>query len=900
MDKAKRVAQACRLFSLIARRTAKSTAYLGLTELLPGGARKNARQHFFPATKTGIQYAAKRAIDLCDQNLSDVYVRCSLLKIKPKKGARGTKKDTLGANILWVDIDPKGQTLMEIQKNLNEFFIKPSLTIMSGNGVHSYWRLDKINTKQDSVEGRNRWLAKQLDGDNCSDITHVLRVPGTYNFKDTNNPKLVKIITSDKLAHPAKAFKKLKPKKDHSQEEITLEPLPEDFLERMPSKLHRRIVKGPSGDEDRSANDWHVVQTLLRYNYTPGQILTVLCTPEWKVSGKTKQRGQQYAVTTIRRALDESDEKKTVAKSTVERVFLLTPVLDDVLYMRDEDNERKKKALADDATLYEPAYYYLIEHAGIKAYTSKGKEESFLVLPNGKVLETSDSSAVYRDWVTSICGFTRESREHRILRNGIATMARLEGTAVDLRPWCSLVKEDVGWTFRVLLGPDAPRVLKITEDGIEEVPNGEGGQLHFIAPNQPSILYNEKAQPHRGLVRFLKLFTSNIATTREQRAILTYYILMAPLAGNNALRTRPMLHLTGPSGGGKSQTMGMISTWLHGTYKLLNPTVASVYRMADKHILLPFDDYDSLSPALKQLMLTSVTGITRIKSDGSDTGTIEQEAHVLLALTSITELEDEALRRRAIVIEIDKDHFGRAGYHEGMWEQLAEERSYIWSAYINWLHQNVIPALNKCDWPESYRLTEESIPLGIFQGQASYLTWMQILARELKAVVPTLKLPITVDEWIEPLKFDDASELSERNPLLTVIAQLFEAVEALPGIDDCDMVDTYSELGYRVHGTTYDKMPEGYFGLEGTTTEWLSSLFQASGRQFKASARGLGHQFTRLIGKNSSCPLRKDGERRSKAIMRYGFVFIKMKGCGSTRASNGWRVLRKKETDNGA
>lgn len=183
-----------------------------------------------------------------------------------------------------------------------------------------------------------------------------------------------------------------------------------------------------------------------------------------------------------------------------------------------------------------------------------------------------------------------------------------------------------------------------------------------------------------GLRYFTDNFTNWLATDKVSRGILTCYALTAPLAYGFPIQTYPLVHLVGPAGGGKSQTLMLMSAWLHGGPRLLNTTPAASYRIASKEVLLPFDDYEQLPDDAKQFVLTAVTGITRQKSGKGTDDVVSQFAHVLMALTSISELEEEAVRRRALVLDINKELFPTKWYSENHWKLMAEKRSLLWSA----------------------------------------------------------------------------------------------------------------------------------------------------------------------------------------------------------------------------
>lgn len=113
----------------------------------------------------------------------DCYYSPAVLRSPPATG-RGKKEDFLGARTLWVDLDSTPErTKDQIVTELRNFAPLPSAIVDSGHGIHAYWFLHKLVTDQKAIEHRNLWLANQLGGDHCHSIDHLLRVPGTMNFK---------------------------------------------------------------------------------------------------------------------------------------------------------------------------------------------------------------------------------------------------------------------------------------------------------------------------------------------------------------------------------------------------------------------------------------------------------------------------------------------------------------------------------------------------------------------------------------------------------------------------------------------------------------------------------------------------------------------------------------------
>ena len=90
---------------------------------------------------------------------------------------------------MWTDIDFKDQPERVAGEALNRFPLEPSAVVESGGGLHLYWFLK--NPLDPQVEGKRvevvlRRLAERLGGDrNACDVSRVLRLPGTQNFKYT-------------------------------------------------------------------------------------------------------------------------------------------------------------------------------------------------------------------------------------------------------------------------------------------------------------------------------------------------------------------------------------------------------------------------------------------------------------------------------------------------------------------------------------------------------------------------------------------------------------------------------------------------------------------------------------------------------------------------------------------
>jgi len=113
-------------------------------------------------------------------------------KLNDRGEYSGAKDNVLQLPALWVDIDCVKQGIGgdEAFRALSHLPYPPTIIINSGGGYHAYWMLedplDMSGGDYAPVESVLRQLALVLAGDtSCAEVARILRVPGTYNSKDS-------------------------------------------------------------------------------------------------------------------------------------------------------------------------------------------------------------------------------------------------------------------------------------------------------------------------------------------------------------------------------------------------------------------------------------------------------------------------------------------------------------------------------------------------------------------------------------------------------------------------------------------------------------------------------------------------------------------------------------------
>ena len=107
--------------------------------------------------------------------------------VAPRTNPRSTAAKLLRA--LWVDLNGTITDISQVHKLLETPAVpKPTMIVNSGNGFHLYWKLtEPINA--DVARKWTKGIHAEFPTDATHDPTRIMRVPGTLNVKDPENPK---------------------------------------------------------------------------------------------------------------------------------------------------------------------------------------------------------------------------------------------------------------------------------------------------------------------------------------------------------------------------------------------------------------------------------------------------------------------------------------------------------------------------------------------------------------------------------------------------------------------------------------------------------------------------------------------------------------------------------------
>jgi Mesyanzhinovviridae DNA primase len=128
---------------------------------------------------------------------------------------------------LHCDSDPReresaSDALPRLLKLVDSFNLQPSVVIASGSGIGTFFILQEMDrieingdlSKAEDAKLYNNQLAAMLEGDNCGDVSRVMRLPFTVNLPNKSKrdrgrkPAVARLIDFCDLKYPLSAFEK--------------------------------------------------------------------------------------------------------------------------------------------------------------------------------------------------------------------------------------------------------------------------------------------------------------------------------------------------------------------------------------------------------------------------------------------------------------------------------------------------------------------------------------------------------------------------------------------------------------------------------------------------------------------------------------------------------------------
>jgi hypothetical protein len=231
---------------------------------------------------TPIQYDGKPP-SLDDLPKADVYF-CPVLFREPRR----IKEYALPTNLLWADLDPV---------HPNACRVKPSIAWESSPGRYqALWFLTQEVSAEEAAALSKRIAYADVADRGGWDVTQVLRLPGTHNFKYPSSPE-VKLLWAKRSAYSPNEIKQAYPAVNGEVAvEATFDLLPEASvqaaIQSLPIGLRRRLFASTAG-ADRSKQLQLLTRDLLRFGVDSQVVFNMIKLSTWnKFAGRNDEIAQ--------------------------------------------------------------------------------------------------------------------------------------------------------------------------------------------------------------------------------------------------------------------------------------------------------------------------------------------------------------------------------------------------------------------------------------------------------------------------------------------------------------------------------------------------------------------------------------------------------------------------------
>ena len=221
------------------------------------------------------------------------------------KNNRRRKAEASDIKYLWSDIDEK--------EDITKLKYKPTyLWESSPNKWQGLWELDRyIDWKE--AEIINKELNKLIGADNCYDVGHVLRIPGSINHKYKNKPRVGKVTNSKAIYRLPKLKKELigknnKKDKGSSKKGANALQIAEKY-HLLEGRLGDLLTAKDTAGEDRSEVVWYLESTLYEKGLPLEDIVTVIKSTVWNKWSHMDDGGDGRLRKDIMKIMDKKNEK---------------------------------------------------------------------------------------------------------------------------------------------------------------------------------------------------------------------------------------------------------------------------------------------------------------------------------------------------------------------------------------------------------------------------------------------------------------------------------------------------------------------------------------------------------------------------------------------------------------
>jgi len=606
-----------------------------------------------------------------------------------RKTRSGKKDAFLGTWCLWNDQNLKSCGQQEcIDALCND---KLSFTVVnSGNCAHGYLLLDEMCQDIETVERANRLLKKCYGGDNIQDAGRLLRLPGTMNYKNPDDPKSCHVIQlAEKKYSIGELIDQLEYEEASSDDEndlnqrdllvptvklaVEYDPLLQRLTPEAASLVFETIPVG-----DRSEHDLTVTNRLVGAGLDDGEIKSVFA--RYPCGEKARENGFDKYL------------QRTIGKARLNG-HLFLPGKSDVPATPEQLRHRIGEIRSFEKTA--PARQEATARLVVNFFDAHGKfftdglSKTF-VCYEGETLDISDNRR-FRSLLQFVTALSLENKDGKLALDHLANHAVRHGQVAHARGpvFCDRRKNRIF----VYSGSGRDQIIRVSENQVDVVANGTNEDRVCLAPPEEfrPFEYQHDVGIHQAIQLYESKLIGHLACDDVDRQTILLWLPNVFLL--NYSTTKIVMKLSGAQSSGKTVASRLIGLMIAGE-DILKSRATGPAIHADPMPLQILDNVENrdLRRAYEDLIIFAATGGNRQKMRlNCDNQRMRTELNCLLLLNAIESLDRSEILSRIFEIDFNEKHQADDFLESSAIDELLAARSTILSGLLKMMADYVLP-----------------------------------------------------------------------------------------------------------------------------------------------------------------------------------------------------------------
>lgn len=298
--------------------------------------------------------------------------------------------------------------------------------------------------------------------------------------------------------------------------------------------------------------------------------------------------------------------------------------------------------------------------------------------------------------VKRMTGLLPTKEPGRSVWESLASEAYSSGKQIDIASWITTDRSKD--TIYVNLNSSNNIILKISGEGIEEIPNGLNPEGVLLKSSRKIMPFNylPDTDVREGMRLLKELVFDNLTCEKEQKYLILCWIISAFLL--DFAPYMALMKFSGATSSGKTTAARLLSLLIYGNEHLGDPSAAAAYAVSSQNPLLIIDNLESddfTKSILKFLLLSAVKGGKEKRTAGTETETTEEQPKALVLITAIEPFTKSELINRTYDIEFSSKHKSDGFIEDEVIRALIKNRNLILSALIKFIQKDVLLNLEK-------------------------------------------------------------------------------------------------------------------------------------------------------------------------------------------------------------